>query len=93
MFTARTVTKATAIQFIDGKCHIMKQKRRKTPLCGYYACVSCDLLLMSSGVDTQTHTYQRTNKNDFKKPGVHDQRSCVAVLKIILVTGLTGIWP
>ena len=51
----RIVTKATAIQFIDGKCHIKKWKSRKTALSGYYACVSCDLLLIPSGVDTHTH--------------------------------------
>ena len=53
----RTVTKATAIQFIDGKCHIMKQKSHKTVLSGYYTCVSRDLLLMALGVDTHTHTH------------------------------------
>ena len=51
----RIVTKATAIQFIDGKCHIKKQKSHKTTLSGYYVCASHDLLLMPSGVDT--HTY------------------------------------
>ena len=30
--------KATAIEFIDGKCHIKKQKNHKTALSGYYAC-------------------------------------------------------
>ena len=30
----------------------MKRKSRKTALSGYYACVSCDLLLMASGADT-----------------------------------------
>ena len=49
-----TVTKATAIQFIDGKCHIMKRKSRKAALSSYYACVLCDLLLMASG---WTHKY------------------------------------
>ena len=72
----RTVTKATDIQFINGKCHIMKQKSHKIVLSGYYTCVSCDLLLMASGADTHTHThtYQRTNKNDFKKPGMRSHR-------------------
>ena len=80
----RIVNKATAIQFIGGKCHIKKWKRRKTALSSYYACVSCDLLLMPLGADRQTdrqtnrqtdrhrHTYQHVNKNDFKKPDVHD---------------------
>ena len=48
------VTRATAIQFIDGKCHIKKRKSYKTALSDYYACVSCDLLLMPWG---RTHTY------------------------------------
>ena len=50
-----TVTKAMAIQFIDGKCHIMKRKSRKTVLSGYYTCVSRNLLLMASGAGTHTH--------------------------------------
>ena len=74
----RTVTKATAIQFIDSKCHIMS---RKTALSGYYACVSCDLLLMASGAET--HMYQRVNKNDFKKPGAHGLWPCAPGLKIV----------
>ena len=53
------VTKATAIQFLDGKCHKKKRKSHKTALCGDYVCVSHDLLLMPSGVDT--HTYTHTN--------------------------------
>ena len=54
----RIVTKATAIEFIDGKCHIKKRKSCKTALSSYYACVSRDLLLVPSGVDTHaTQTY------------------------------------
>ena len=53
----RIVTMATAIQLLDGKCHIKKQKSRKTALSGYYACVSRDLLLMPSRADTHTHTH------------------------------------
>ena len=66
-----SVTKATAIQFIDGKCHNNKEmESRKTALPSYYACVSRDLLLVPSGVDTHTckHTDFR-GQNDFKKPG------------------------
>ena len=44
-----SVTKATNIQFINGKCHIKKRKGCKTPLSGYYVYLSCDLLLMLSG--------------------------------------------
>ena len=61
------VTKATAIQFIDGKCHIKKWKSCKTALSGYYACVSHDLLLMPSGVDTHMQTYQRLWTKRFQK--------------------------
>ena len=52
----RSVTKATFIQFIDGKCHIKKQKGCKTALSGYYACLLRDLLLMPLGVDTHAYT-------------------------------------
>ena len=73
----RIVTKATAIHFIDGKCHIKKQISRKTALFGYYACISRDLLLVSSGVDTHTrkHTDVR-GQNDFKKPGACGPAAC-----------------
>ena len=52
----RSVTKSMPIQFINSKCHIRKPKSRKTTLSGYYACHSCDLLLMPSEMDIQTHT-------------------------------------
>ena len=67
-----SITKATHIQFIDGKSHIKKQRGHKTALSGYYACLSHDLLLMALGADTHTHTHTYTNvhgRNDFKKPG------------------------
>ena len=64
----RIVTKAVAIQFIDGKCHIKKWKSGKIVLSDYYACVSRDLLLVSSGVDTHTNVCGRS---EFKKPGLH----------------------
>ena len=50
------VTKATRIQFIDGKCQSKKWKSRKTALSSYYICLSHDLLLMPSGADTHTYT-------------------------------------
>ena len=70
----RSVTKAMPIQFVYGKCHIKKRKGHKTALFGYYACLSCDLLVMSLGADTHTHnTHIHTDvhgRNNFKKPGV-----------------------
>ena len=81
------VTKAMAIQFIDGKCHIKKWKSHETALSGYYACVSLDLLLVSSGAGTHTHTHTHTHKhtdvrgqNDFKKPGVRGPQACVRLV-------------
>ena len=44
------------IQFIDGRSHIKKRRGHKTALLDYYACLSRDLLLMSLGADTHTHT-------------------------------------
>ena len=73
------VIEAMPIQFIDGKCQIMKWKCLKTALSSCYACVSRDLL-MAMG-QTHTHTYQCTNKNDFKKPGVRSLRLRVPGLK------------
>ena len=58
----RIVTTAMAIQFIDGKCHIKKRKSHKTTLSDYYACVSHDLLLMPSEVDTHTHAHIPTHE-------------------------------
>ena len=55
-----SVTKATPIQFTDGKCRIKKRRDHKTALSGYYACLSRDLLLMASGADTHTHTHTPT---------------------------------
>ena len=51
-----SVTKATPIQFIDGKSRIKKRRGSKTALSYYYACLSHDLLLMASGAGTHTHT-------------------------------------
>ena len=62
------VTKATPIQFINGMCHIKKQKGHKTALSGYYVCRSRDLLLMPSGADTHTYTPMFVDKNDFRNP-------------------------
>ena len=50
------------IQFINGKCHIKKQKRCKTALSSYYACISRDLLLMPSGSDTHIYTTMFTDE-------------------------------
>ena len=61
------ITKATTIQFIDGKCHIKKWKSCKTVLFCYYAYVSCDLLLMPSGADTHMQTYQCLQMKQFQE--------------------------
>ena len=61
-FTIRIVTKATPIQFIDGRSLIKKWRGRKTALSGYCAYLSCDLLLMPLGADTHTHTQTFTHK-------------------------------
>ena len=53
-----SVTKAMPIQFINGKSRIKKRRGHKTALSGYYVCLSCDLLLMASGVGTHTHIHQ-----------------------------------
>ena len=65
-----SVTKATAIHFIVGKCHVKKWKSCKTALSGYYAWLTFDLLLRPSRADT--HTYINVHgQNNFKKPGMH----------------------
>ena len=59
----------------------------KTALSGYYVCVSHNLLLMTSGADTHTHTYQRSNKNNFKKrrPRVPGLKMKNALYKIAML--------
>ena len=62
------------IQFIDSKSHIKKRRGHKTVLSGYYACLSCDLLLMALGVDTHTHTPtfvdEMISRNQERAPGL-----------------------
>ena len=79
----RTVTKATAIQFIDGKCHIMKQKNHKTALSSYYACVSCDLLLMALRADTQTdkHTHTDVQTKMILRNQARTAKGCACLVK------------
>ena len=62
-----SVTKATPIQFINGKSRIKKQRGRKTALSGYYACLSRGLLIMASGADTHTHIHQRSQTKRFQE--------------------------
>ena len=82
-----TVTKATAIQFIDCKCHIMKQKSRKTALSGYYAIthVSRDLLLMASGADTHIHTHTDVRTKTISRNQARTAFGRVPGLKITLL--------
>ena len=63
----RSVTKATAIHLIVGKCHVKKQKSCKTALSGYYAWLSFDLLLMPSRADTHTHIHQCSWTKQFQE--------------------------
>ena len=73
-----SVTKAMHIQFIDGRSYIKKQRSSKTALPGYYACLSRDLLLRPSRVDTHTDTYTNVRgQNDFKKPGMYGRARVV----------------
>ena len=64
--------------FIDGKCHIKQIKGCKTGLTSYYACLSCELLLMPLG---QTHTYAHTNFSD--KCNLYELGHPLASLKIL----------
>ena len=66
-FTTGSVTKATPIQFTDGKSGIKKRRGCKTALSGYYACLSRDLLLTASGVDTHTHTHTHIHQHSLTK--------------------------
>ena len=61
-FTTCSVTKATPIQFIDGRSHMKKWRCHKTALSGCYTCFSRDLLLMPSGADTHIHQRSWTKR-------------------------------
>ena len=50
----RRVTKATPVQYINNRSHIKKWRGHIIVLSGYYACLSRDLFLMSSGAETHT---------------------------------------
>ena len=71
-----SITKATLIQFTDGKSRIKKQRSRKTALSNYYACLSCDLLLMASRADTHKHTH--THTPTFMDETISRNQACVA---------------
>ena len=53
-----SLTKATHISFINGKCHIKKQKSYKIGLTGFYMYLSHESLVVPSGwTHTHVHTY------------------------------------
>ena len=88
------VTKATAIQFINGKCHIKKRKSHKTVLSGYYACVLCDLLLLPSG---RTHTHIQTRMHAHI-PTCNSKKSWPAhtwfkKIRSAVIKPNAGFWP
>ena len=60
------VTKPLSIQFINGKCHVKKQKSCRIGLTEYYACFSHELLLMPSG-QTHTHIHQLSGQKQFQE--------------------------
>ena len=66
-FMTRSVTKATPIQFIDGRSYMKKRRCHKTALSGYYACFSRDLLIIPSGTGTHTHIHQRSRTKRFQE--------------------------
>ena len=74
-----SVTKATAIHFIDSKSHLKKWRGRKTALSGYYACLSRNLLLMASGADTHTHIHQRSRTKQFQET----RHACAAHMHLV----------
>ena len=67
-----SVTNSSIILFINGKCHVRKLKSCRTGLAGYYACLSCELLLIPLGWGrTHRHTYTNfLNKRNIKKHGM-----------------------
>ena len=94
-----SVTKATPIQFTDGKSDTKKRRGRKTALPGYYACLSRDMLLMASGADTRTHTHthththihQRSRTKRFQETRCARPKAARAWFKNCLITLLTMV--
>ena len=74
LFLTCYVTKAIPFQFIDG--NILKSCR--TDLTNYTWPISYHItrLVRQTHRQTDRHTYQCANKNDFKKLGVRGWRSC-----------------
>ena len=62
-----SVTKATPIQFINGKSHKKKWRDCKTALSGYYTYLSRDLLVIASKADTHTHTHTHIHQHSWTK--------------------------
>ena len=65
------------IQFINGKCHIKKQKSCRTGLTGYYTYLSCEWLLMLFGTDA--HTYMHTCTYVYQLPGAQKIKGLVCL--------------
>ena len=65
---------ATPVHSMDGKCHIKAEESCKTCLTNRTQPISHHIttLVVNAlrGGHTDTHTYQRMNQNNFKKPGV-----------------------
>ena len=70
-----SVTKATPLHFINGKCHIKQIKTRKS----HITCLTNHIWfiqhhitsLISNALGADTQTYLCRNKSNFKKPGAH----------------------
>ena len=75
-----SVTKATTIHFIVGKCHVKKRKSCKTALSGHYAWLSFDLLSMPLRADTDTYINVH-GQNNFKKTGMHGLQAQAHLVK------------
>ena len=85
----RIVTKATAIQFINGNCHIKKRKSHTTALSGYYACFTWPFIDALEGKHMHTHTYRHATKTISRNqvfaakgtvPGLNSSEYCMAEL-------------
>ena len=84
-FTMGSVSKATPIQFINGKSRIKKWRGHKASLSGYYECLSRGLLLLASETDTHKHIHQHSQTKQFQE--TRHTRACslrVPGLKIII---------
>ena len=84
------------IQFIDGKCHIKKQKSNKLPYLVITHAFCMTYYYYYSGADTHTHTPYVHGWKNFKKSDVHGPHVHKSILSTKIysmkITNFSNCW-